>query len=97
MPDIGEAMADWLFADHYARPGLDYKTRKIVSVASLASLGSQTKVQLALNIRKALKAGASKTELAEAIWQIGIYAGTPAAIAALDTLKEVLAEDAPNT
>jgi alkylhydroperoxidase/carboxymuconolactone decarboxylase family protein YurZ len=51
-------------------------------------------VQLTLNIRKALKAGATGVELAEALWQIGIYAGTPAAIAALNTLVEVLKEDA---
>jgi 4-carboxymuconolactone decarboxylase len=88
LPNIGRPLVDWLFADHYARPGLDLKTRKIVSVAVLAALGGQTRPQLLLNIADARKAGASREEIAEAIWQIGIYAGLPAAISGLNAALE---------
>ncbi len=94
LPDIGQGLVEWLFTEHYSRPGLDIKTRKIISVAVLAALGDQTKPQLRLNISDALEAGASKEELAEAIWQIGIYAGMPAAINGLNTALQVFNEAA---
>ena len=94
LPGIGQGLVEWLFTEHYDRSSLDIKTRKIVSVAVLAALGDQTKPQLRLNISDALQAGASKEELAEAIWQVGIYAGMPAAINGLNTALQVFNEDA---
>lgn len=89
LPGIATPLVDWLFEHHYARPTLDLKTRKIVSVAALAALGAQTKPQLRLNIAEAREASASREEIAEAIWQVGIYAGLPAAISGLNTAIEV--------
>ena len=88
LPNMGAPLTDWLFAHHYARPNLDIRTRKIVSVAALAALGGQTKPQLKLNIADARSVGVSREEIAEAIWQIGIYAGLPAAINGLNTALE---------
>ena len=93
LPDIAAPLVEWLFSDHYARPNLDIKTRKIVSVAVLAALGSQTKPQLKLNIADARRVGASREEIAEAIWQIGIYAGLPATINGLNTAIEAFDEE----
>src|SRR5699024_2450555 len=93
LPDIGSGLVEWLFTEHYDRSNLDIKTRKIVSVAVLTALGDQTKPQLRLNISDALQAGASKEELAEAIWQVGIYAGMPADINGLNTALQVFNED----
>src|SRR5699024_249273 len=94
LPDIGPGLVEWLFKEHYKRPGVDIKIRKQISVDVLAALGNQTKPQLRLNISDALDAGASKEELAEAIWQIGIYAGMPAAINGLNTALQVFNEEA---
>ena len=93
LPGIGRPLVDWLFADHYARPGLDLRTRKIVSVAALTALGAQTRPQLLLNIAEARRVGVSREEIAEAIWQIGIYAGLPAAINGLNAALEAFEDE----
>ena len=79
--------------DSYARPGLDMKTRQLCTVAALTALGGQTGPQLKANIRNSLSAGASRTEITEAIWQMAVYGGLPAAINGLNAAMEVFAED----
>lgn len=92
IPGFGESLVEWGYGRHYTRPGLDRKTRQLCTVAALTVLGGQTGPQLKINIKHTLAAGASRKEIAEAIWQMAVYGGLPAAINGLNAAKDVFAE-----
>jgi len=73
----------------WARPGLDLRTRSLVTIAILAALGRE---ELELHLRAAPNTGATPEEIAEALMHVGIYAGVPAAHAAFGVAKRVFAE-----
>ncbi len=89
VPDFAESLIEWAYGRHYARPGLDLKTRQLCTIAALTVLGGQTGPQLKVNIEHTLAAGAGRGEIIEAIWQMAVYGGLPAAINGLNAAKEV--------
>ncbi|MFN7168525.1 MAG: carboxymuconolactone decarboxylase family protein [Pannonibacter sp.] len=89
---FAESLVEWAYGRHYARPGLDLKTRQLCTVAALTVLGGQTGPQLKVNITHTLAAGASREEIVEAIWQMAVYGGLPAAINGLNAARDVFAE-----
>ncbi|KZM47605.1 carboxymuconolactone decarboxylase family protein [Labrenzia sp. OB1] len=96
LPDFAESLIEWAYGRHYARPGLDLKTRQLCTIAALTVLGGQTGPQLKINIEHTLAAGAAREEIVEAIWQMAVYGGLPAAINGLNAAQEVFNElDAP--
>ncbi len=92
VPGFSESLVEWAYGRHYARTGLDLKTRQLCTVAALTALGGQTGPQLKVNIAHALAAGASRGEIVEAVWQMAVYGGLPAAINGLNAAREVFAE-----
>lgn len=92
VPDFAETLVEWAYGRHYARPGLDLKTRQLCTISALTVLGGQTAPQLKVNIRHSLAAGASRTEIIEAIWQMAVYGGLPAAINGLNAAQELFDE-----
>jgi 4-carboxymuconolactone decarboxylase len=90
-PDLKNMVRDFAFGEVYARPGLALKQRQLVTVAALAAMGN-TGIEFKAHLHGALKLGWTKDELVEALMQIAIYAGFPAAIHALLVAKEVFAE-----
>lgn len=92
VPGFSESLVEWAYGRHYARTGLDLKTRQLCTVAALTALGGQTRPQLKVNIAHALAAGASRGEIVEAVWQMAVYGGLPAAINGLNAAREVFAE-----
>ncbi len=93
VPDMAESLVEWAYGRHYARDGLDIKTRQLCTIAALTAMGGQTAPQLKINIAHTLAAGASKREIAEVIWQMSLYGGMPAAINGLNAAAEVFAEE----
>jgi 4-carboxymuconolactone decarboxylase len=89
-PDFAELLVEFAFGDICARPGLDLKTRELATVAALTALGTAP-AQLRVHIHAALNVGCSKTEVTEAIIQMAVYAGFPAALNGLAAAKEVFA------
>jgi 4-carboxymuconolactone decarboxylase len=68
----------------WARPGLDRRTRSLVTIAILAALGRE---ELALHLRASRNVGVDPKEIAEALLHVAIYAGIPAANAAFAMAK----------
>jgi 4-carboxymuconolactone decarboxylase len=95
-PDFARFVAEFIFGDIYSRPLLDLKTRQIVTISALASLGG-AQPQLAVHLRGALRAGLSREEIIELLIQIAVYAGFPAAINALNVAQTVFSESAAAT
>jgi len=90
-PDMARFVIEYPYGDIYSRPGLDLKTRELLTIASLTTLG-YAKDQLKAHIKNAFNAGCTKEEMTEVMMQMSIYAGFPAALNALFILKEVLQE-----
>ena len=89
-PDFSRLLVEFAFGDICARPGLDLKTREIATVAALTALGTAP-AQLRVHIQAALNLGWTREELVEAIMQMAVYAGFPAALNGLAAAKEVFA------
>lgn len=76
------------WGDVWQRPGLDMKTRSLITVAMLTALGKQH--ELKAHVRGALNNGASKEEIQEVLLHASIYCGLPAAVDAFRTAAEVV-------
>ncbi|HVT82028.1 MAG TPA: carboxymuconolactone decarboxylase family protein [Phycisphaerae bacterium] len=90
-PDLKNMVRDFAFGEIYARPGLDLKSRQLVTVAALAAM-HHSPVELKAHLFGALKLGWKKEELVEALMQIALYSGFPAAVGALMVARDVFAE-----
>lgn len=88
-PDLGRYIIEFGFGDVYSRPGIDLKTRELVTVAALVALGN-ARPQLEVHLHGALNVGASQEEIVEVIVQMALYAGFPAALNGVAALRTVL-------
>ncbi|MFO6462823.1 carboxymuconolactone decarboxylase family protein [uncultured Jannaschia sp.] len=93
LPGMAEGVVDFAYGRQYARPGLPLRDRFIATIAALTALGGQTRPQLKVNIAAGRRAGLSREEIAETIWQMSLYGGLPAAINGLNAALEVFAEE----
>lgn len=94
-PDLERCLAEFPFADIYPRPGLDLKTREMLTIAALTVLG-YPQAELKDHIRGALNVGCTQDEILEIILQMAVYAGFPAALEAVKTSAAVFGDRAPS-
>ncbi|MEO6366999.1 MAG: carboxymuconolactone decarboxylase family protein [Steroidobacteraceae bacterium] len=78
----------YCFGDVWARPGLDRKTRSLITLAALTALTKPN--QLKVHVRGALANGASAEEIREVLMHTSIYAGIPAGVEAFGAAAEAL-------
>lgn len=74
----------------YSREKIPHTTRQLVTVAALTVL--ERSEELKLHIYAALNVGCKPQDVAEVIFQCGIYGGMPIVNNALKVLREVLQE-----
>lgn len=74
----------------WSRDGLDLKTRSLLTIVSLTSLGRAN--ELHVHVLAAVNNGATAEEIRETILQTAIYAGFPAARDATQIAQNVLTE-----
>jgi 4-carboxymuconolactone decarboxylase len=89
--------ADWqrYVAEHawgavWTRPGLDKRSRSMVTIAMLATMGRLE--ELGAHIRATRNTGVTKDEVKEVLLQVAVYAGAPAANSAFAVAKRVYIE-----
>ena len=80
----------YAFGEVWARPGLDKKTRHILTIAMLTALGRLDELRTHLSLTP--NTGVSRDEVKEVLMQAAIYAGVPAAMSAFNRANEVFAE-----
>jgi 4-carboxymuconolactone decarboxylase len=85
--DWGRFSVSTVLGDVWSRPGLDLKQRAIIAIAALVALDKPG--PLKSYILAGLKQGLSRSEVCEIIFQMGIYAGFPAAIVAFGHAREI--------
>ena len=90
-PDLARFLVEFPFGDIYPRPGLDLKTREMLTVAALTVLG-YPQAELKDHIRGALNVGCTPDEILEIVLQMAVYAGFPAALEAVKTAASVFGE-----
>ena len=76
------------WGDVWQRPGLDLKTRSLITVAMLTALGKQH--ELKGHVRGALNNGATPEEISEVLLHASIYCGVPSAVEAYRSAAEVV-------
>ncbi len=87
---LQQLVTEYCWDEIWNRPGLDRRSRSILNLGMLAALDRQH--ELKIHIRGAINNGLTKDEIREALLQVLIYCGAPAAIDAFRTAKEVFAE-----
>ena len=85
---IQEHITAKAWGDVWQRPGLDLKTRSLITVAMLTALGKQH--ELKGHLRGALNNGATPAELQEVLLHAAVYCGVPAAVEAFRSAAEVV-------
>lgn len=90
-PDLANYVLEFIFGDLYSRPGLELKTKQMLTITILATLGN-AKPQLAYHINCGLNIGITRGEIIDIMTHISGYAGFPAALNGVATAKEVFAD-----
>ena len=85
--DIPAKLINHVFGNLYARDTLTQRERELCAVAALCVLNRAN--ELKSHIIAAIRAGATKTEVAEVIVQMSTYGGMPVCIEGLAIAKEV--------
>ncbi|MBM3464231.1 MAG: carboxymuconolactone decarboxylase family protein [Armatimonadetes bacterium] len=89
-PDFARYVTEFAYGEVYPRPGLDLRSRELVSVTCLTIQG--LKPQLKTHLIAALNAGITPDELQELFIHLALYTGFPVALFGLTTAREVLEE-----
>lgn len=89
-PEFFQLVTKFCFGGFWSRPGLDLRSRSLVTVSQLAALGKTN--ELKGHLIGARNLGISREELIEVLMQTSQYAGIPAAVTALNAAAEVLGE-----
>jgi 4-carboxymuconolactone decarboxylase len=74
----------------WARPGLDLRTRSLLTLAILTALRCEQ--ELAMHVRAALRLGITAADIQEVLLHATAYAGAPAGNAAFAVADHVLSE-----
>ena len=74
----------------WARPGLDRRTRHLLTIVILAALGREN--ELALHLRATPNTGVTPDDVKEALLHVAVYAGVPAANSAFATAKKIFSD-----
>ena len=90
--DFQRIVTEFAWGTIWTRPGLDRRSRSIVTLTALVARGQHD--ELALHLRGALNNGLTADEIKEVLIQTAVYCGVPAANAAFRVAQRVLSEAA---
>ncbi|MCT8972863.1 4-carboxymuconolactone decarboxylase [Microbaculum marinisediminis] len=88
--DFQDLITRYAWGEIWERPGLDRRTRSLLTIVMLLALGHHE--ELKMHLRASVNCGVPREEVIEALLQSAIYCGVPAANAAFKAAKEVFAE-----
>ena len=80
----------YAWGDVWSRPGLDRRTRSMLTLALLTALGAEH--ELGMHVRGAVTHGLTTAEIGEVLLHSAVYAGVPAANRALAVAERELGE-----
>jgi 3-oxoadipate enol-lactonase/4-carboxymuconolactone decarboxylase len=86
--DFQELITSYAWGSIWTRPGLDRRSRSMITLTALVALGHHE--ELALHVRAARTIGLTDDEIKEVLLQSAIYCGVPAANTAFRIAQQVL-------
>jgi 3-oxoadipate enol-lactonase/4-carboxymuconolactone decarboxylase len=86
--DFQEFITTYAWGSIWTRPGLDRRSRSMITLTALVALGHHE--ELALHVRAARTNGLTDNEIKEVLLQSAIYCGVPAANTAFRIAQDVL-------
>jgi 4-carboxymuconolactone decarboxylase len=89
--DFQELITRYAWGEVWSRPGLDRRTRSLVTITALVAAGREH--ELEMHVRAALRNGVTADELREVLLMCAVYCGVPAANGAFAIAQRVLAEE----
>ncbi|MCD0447558.1 4-carboxymuconolactone decarboxylase [Glycomyces sp. A-F 0318] len=88
--DFGDFITEYAWGGVWSRSGLPRRTRRLLTVAVLCSLGCED--ELVMHVEAALDDGVAPEEIKEVLLHTAVYAGLPRANRAFRLAGRVLAE-----
>ena len=85
--EFQELLTRYAWGEIWTRPGLDRRTRSLITLTALVALGRER--ELELHLRSARRIGVSWDEIKETLLQSAIYCGIPAANSAFAVAQAV--------
>ena len=89
--DFQDLLTRYAWGEIWARPGLNQKTRSVLTIAMLVALNRND--ELRLHLRAAVNNGVTRDEIREVLLHSAIYCGIPAANSAFHVAAEILKEE----
>ncbi len=89
--DFQDFITRYAWGEIWTRPGINQKTRSLLTIAMLVALNRNE--ELRLHLRAAFKDGVTRDEIREVLLHSAIYCGVPAANTAFHVACEVLKEE----
>jgi 4-carboxymuconolactone decarboxylase len=89
--DFQDFITRYAWGEIWARPGLNKKTRSLLTISMLVALNRNE--ELRLHLRAAFNNGVTGDEVREVLLHSAIYCGIPAANSAFHIASEILKED----
>lgn len=89
--DFQDFITRYAWGEIWTRPGINQKTRSLLTIAMLVALNRNE--ELRLHLRAAFKNGVTRDEIREVLLHSAIYCGVPAANTAFHVACEVLKEE----
>lgn len=89
-PVLDRMLGEFCFGDVWARDGLDLRTRRIVTLSTIAALGRPT--LLKVHVKGALDQGLTRRDILEVFVHMIAYAGFPVALSSIEVAAAVFAE-----
>ena len=89
--DFQELITRYAWGEIWTRPGLDRRTRSVVTLTALVARGHHE--ELAMHLRAARRNGLTVAEIQEVLLQTAIYCGVPDANTAFRIAQQVLLAD----
>ncbi len=86
--DFQDFITRYAWGEVWTRPGLDRKTRSVVTLTALMAHGHHE--ELATHVEGALRNGLTEDEIKEVLLQGAIYCGVPAANSAFAVARRII-------
>ncbi len=88
--DFQSFITRYAWGEVWTRPGLDRRTRSMLTIAMLAALGHHDEVKM--HVKATRNTGMTPEEVTEVLMMVAIYGGVPAANSAFKLAKEAYEE-----
>ena len=86
--EFQDLLTRYAWGEIWTRPGLDRRTRSLITISAMVALGRER--ELELHLRSARRIGVEWEDIKEVLLQSAVYCGVPAANSAFAIAQQVM-------